>query len=124
MPRRTASSFVYFCSFISIVLQNQFNAFCFFKHHNNINYLFSQEIKSTANDIDYSKGDGRIQNEQFLEWEREEEELWNKDTQTKRKKIIRDEFDSNSDGLPSYMLDLIDEFGSFGEEIDVIFALF
>lgn len=59
-----------------------------------------------------------------MEWEREEEELWNKDTQTKRKKIIRDEFDSNSDGLPSYMLDLIDEFGSFGEEIDVIFALF
>ena len=104
MPRRNALSFVYFHSFISILLQKKSNAFCFLKHHNNINnYLFSLEIKNTANDIDYSKGYGRIQNEQLLEWEREEEFIW--------------------DGVPGYMVDVIDEFGPFGEEIDVIFAL-
>jgi hypothetical protein len=69
------------------------------KHHNI--YLSSHEIKSAVNDIGYTY-DGRIQNEQFLECEREEQELWSKDTlQTKRKKVIREEFDSNSDGLPS-----------------------
>ena len=61
-----------------------------------------------VNDIGYTNCDGRIQNEQFLEWEREEQELWNKDAQTKRKKVIRE--------------DLIDEFGAYVEEIDVIMS--
>jgi hypothetical protein len=124
MLKGSALSVIYFCTLLSILLQSQSNAFLFplNKHHNI--YLSSHEIKSAVNDIGYTNGDGRVQNEQFLEWEREEQELWNKDTQTKRKKVIREEFDSNSDGLPSYMLDLIDEFGAYAEEIDVIMSYY
>jgi len=124
MSKGRSLSIIYICIKLSFLLQSHSNAYLYpplskqsKDHHNNI---FSLSPKSAGNDIGYTNDDGRVQNEQFLEWEREEQELWNKDTQIKRKKVIREEFDSNSEGLPSYMLDLIDEFGAYAEEIDVI----
>ena len=60
-----------------------------------------------------------FQTEQFLEWEREEEERWKEETQVIRKRVIRDEFDPSNEGLPSYMLDALEDFDYVGESTDV-----
>ena len=69
-------------------------------------------------DISGRQNDG-FQTEQFLEWEREEEERWKEETQVIRKRVIRDEFDPSNEGLPSYMLDALEDFDYVGESTDV-----
>ena len=87
----------------------KFSEFCFTKH-----------FMATTDRVDISgrQNDG-FQTEQFLEWEREEEERWKEETQVIRKRVIRDEFDPSNEGLPSYMLDALEGFDYVGEATDV-----
>jgi len=56
------------------------------------------------------------ENEEFLAWEKEELELWEVEQQLQRNQIIED---SNEDGLPRYMNEMLSEYGNLLMENNV-----